>query len=347
MIYTSLKLIVRLYLPLFFKEIHVQGRNKIPNNQPVIFAVNHQNTFMDATLVAMLTNRKVFFLVRSDVFKGKLIKWILHLLHLIPIYRAQDKTPNLAKSNKKTFATCIDHLKNNQSILIFPEGKSKARHGLSKLKKGVARLGLQAEKEHDFQLGLQVIPVSINYQFHFKGNSNVWIKYCDPIKVSEYQSNYEKSKGKATTGFTKDLKNSLSDNLLIFPKKEGDNESFFQKVIQRNITSTDDLISFHKSFLDQEKKAFDMPFNFFNRLLSLFAKGIFFPAIIFTFLLNKVINDKDFYLSIICFSLLIFCTLQLGFTFVVVWWYGGIIWALASVLFLFFSFIALIKTFFQ
>ncbi len=181
MFYSLIKYILRIYLPLFFKKIHIEGFANVPKDQPILFAVNHQNTILDAVLTGMSLKKNTSFLVRADFFKNRLFNWFFDKLHLIPISRGQDKRGNLITFNQQTFSKCVTCLAQKKPILIFPEGTSSATHKLSKFKKGVARLAFQAESAHDFKLDLQVIPVTINYENHFKGQTEVWIKYGKPI----------------------------------------------------------------------------------------------------------------------------------------------------------------------
>ena len=89
MVYKLIQYILRLYLPVFFKRLEFRGLDNIPQDKPVIFAVNHQNAFLDGILVALKQRRPIFFLTRSDVFKGKGLVKFFKIINLIPIFRAK------------------------------------------------------------------------------------------------------------------------------------------------------------------------------------------------------------------------------------------------------------------
>ena len=90
MIYGTLKLIASTGLKIFFRKISTQNIKSIPSKGPVIFVCNHPNLIIDAWLVGMTCNRRLYFLAKSTIFKGKTISWILSKLGLIPVYRKQD-----------------------------------------------------------------------------------------------------------------------------------------------------------------------------------------------------------------------------------------------------------------
>ncbi|MFT6715528.1 MAG: 1-acyl-sn-glycerol-3-phosphate acyltransferase [Saprospiraceae bacterium] len=349
MLYTIIKHILRMYFPLFFNKVHIEGIENVPKDQPVIFAVNHQNTLLDATLVAHLFKKNTYFLVRSDVFKGRFINWIFKTLYLIPISRGKDGTGNMAGFNKLTFSKCIEHLQQKKLILIFPEGESKASYQLLKLKKGVARLAFQAEMENDFELNLHVIPVTINYQNHFKGNSDVWIKYCDPILLNQYKNTYVKNPARTINFLVNEIEKTLSLNVLKFENHES-SKSFFDLVLQQSISSTTELVIFDGADLNQKAASSKTKKKWHSTLFHVAAissKIIFFPAILITVLLDKIIKDIDFKLSVISFSLLIFSLLQIFIITAIVVLKANILVSVLVPASLFAAFLLLIKTYFN
>jgi len=313
MLYSIIKHILRIYFPLFFSKVHIEGIKNIPKDKPVIFAVNHQNTLLDATLVAHLLKKNTYFLVRSDLFKGQFINWIFKVLYLIPISRGKDGNSDMAAFNKKIFSRCIQLLKQKKLVLIFPEGESKATYQLSKLKKGVARLAFQAEKESDFNLDLHIIPVTVNYQNHFKGNSDVWIKYCEPILLKDRQEEYDQNVARAANSLVNQIEKTLKINVLKFEDIET-SKSFFDVVLQQSITSTSELMLLNDDYSSQPSESSHnkkLTHGITFHLAAIFSKIVFFPAILFTLVLDKLIKDIDFKLSVISFSLLVFSLIQI------------------------------------
>ena len=59
MVYKLIQFILRIYLPVVFKRLEFRGLENVPQDKPVIFAVNHQNAFLDGILVALKLRRPV------------------------------------------------------------------------------------------------------------------------------------------------------------------------------------------------------------------------------------------------------------------------------------------------
>ena len=53
MVYKLIQFLLRVYLPVLFKRLEYRGLENVPQDKPVIFAVNHQNAFLDGILVAL------------------------------------------------------------------------------------------------------------------------------------------------------------------------------------------------------------------------------------------------------------------------------------------------------
>jgi 1-acyl-sn-glycerol-3-phosphate acyltransferase len=173
---------VRITLPLYYRKIHVTGVENFPKDKPVLLAVNHQNAFLDGVLVAYKLDKQLFFLARSDAFKGKLAAKILKSMNLVPIYRKQDGTG--VENNAEIFKWCYKTLEENKPVLIFPEGTCEPHKHMFPLKKGMARIALGAVESFP-NLDLQVVPVALNYEDHMAFRSKVWVDFGQPISVQK------------------------------------------------------------------------------------------------------------------------------------------------------------------
>lgn len=181
-IYTILHTLVRITLPLYYRKIHVTGIENFPKDKPVLLAVNHQNAFLDGVLVAYKLDKQLFFLARSDAFKGKLAAKILKAMNLVPIYRKQDGTG--VENNAEIFKWCYKTLEENKPVLIFPEGTCEPHKHMFPLKKGMARIALGAVESFP-NLDLQIVPVALNYEDHMAFRSKVWVDFGTPISVQQ------------------------------------------------------------------------------------------------------------------------------------------------------------------
>lgn len=327
MVYKLIQIILRIYLPIFFKRIEYRGLENLPKNKPVIFAVNHQNAFMDGILVAIKLRRPVFFLTRSDVFKGKWVVKIFKALNLVPIFRRQDGVGDITSRNKETFKYCIKELENKKPILIFPEGVSEPIHHLFDLKKGVARLAFEAESKNNFNLRLHVVPVAINYENHFVGGKKVFVNYLDPILVSEYKDLFRESPSRARKVFLDKVQNELQENMVHISGEYAKFKRKYWKGIIRQSRNDKEMIAAIKSIPIQgddfttngyrwwrDKYRYNKPRSVIARLfyflMCLPGFLFFLPTILITKLILSKVKDESFFLSVTSLSWLIFGLIQ-------------------------------------
>lgn len=189
MLYNIIKIIAITGLKTFFRKISTHNNSIIPKKGPIIFVCNHPNLIIDAWLVGMTCNRRLYFLAKSTIFRGKVLSWILSKLGLIPVYRKQDGNGDTTK-NKDTFIKAYRILEKKGSFLIFPEGISVAERKLNKIKTGAARIGFGAMVNNEWNLDVTIIPVGLSYENIIKFKSEVTIKYGLPIKIADYKNDY-------------------------------------------------------------------------------------------------------------------------------------------------------------
>lgn len=177
---------------LFFYKIEVRGLEKINPDKPIILAPNHQNALIDALLVAISIRQQPVFLARADIFEKDLVVKILRFLRMLPVYRIRDGFDTL-KKNEAIFEQCVDYLSNRNTLILFPEGNHGDKRHFRPLKKGLARIAFEAEKKHDFNLGLQVIPVGIDYHDYRKFRGKATIRIGDPIEMKSLEEMYNEN----------------------------------------------------------------------------------------------------------------------------------------------------------
>lgn len=215
-------------LHFYFRRIVFQHRRSIPDGEPVILIANHAASFLDAMLLAVLMNRPVHFFARSDIFRKPLANRMLRKFRMIPIYNVEHGKSDLVR-NEETFAEGEAVLNNRGLLLIFPEGISRVERIMLPLKKGTARVALQTESKRDFQLGLKVIPVGINYSRH-RFRSDVLISAGAPTLVSDYASMYLENPAKAITRLTRELEEKFSRT--IFFVRQPERTAFIDRLLE-------------------------------------------------------------------------------------------------------------------
>ena len=120
-----------------------------------------------------------------------------------------------AAQNEATFGRCYDYLGQGGTIMIFPEGTSVSERRLRPLKTGAARIALGAEARHDFKLGLQVVPVAINYFDPSPFRSDVLLNVAPPILVAHYADAYAQDPEAAADALTDAIRQALERRLVI------------------------------------------------------------------------------------------------------------------------------------
>ena len=171
---------------------------------PLLIASNHPNSFLDAVILSTLFKKPVHSLARGDAFAGKFVTKILFSFNMLPIYRMSEGAENLGL-NYSTFEACKKLFEENKIVLIFSEGGCVNEWHLRPLKKGTARLALDAWKNN---IPLKVLPLGINYSsFRFYGK-NVFLNFGNIILKEDLLT--INSDGKAITEFNEKLKNELS-----------------------------------------------------------------------------------------------------------------------------------------
>ncbi|HIO68451.1 MAG TPA: hypothetical protein EYN41_08965 [Flavobacteriales bacterium] len=190
MIYRFLKIVVGLAVKLYFRKITVKNLEFVPNDTPIIFAPNHPGAFMDPIVIASVLKQQLHFLARGESFSNSVSRWIFGNLNMIPIYRPSE-TPELMHKNKDVFKKACDLLEKKGAIIIFPEGSSKTERRIRKVKTGAVRIAMEAEAQHDYALGVKIIPIGLNYANLHRFKSDVFINIAEPISVSDYAKEYK------------------------------------------------------------------------------------------------------------------------------------------------------------
>ncbi|UYZ62362.1 lysophospholipid acyltransferase family protein [Hymenobacter weizhouensis] len=221
--YTVMKPLVQVALRVFFRKLEVRHRARLRVPGPLLLASNHPNTLMDPLVVAVQRRQPIAFLAKSTFFKNPISRAILESGNSIPIYRRQDMetgaealTPEqITAQNEAIFGRCYDYFDRQGTIMIFPEGSSVAERRLRPLKTGAARIALGAEARHDFQLGLHIVPLGINYFDPQRFRSDVFINVARPIRVADYADQYRQDPTAAADALTEEIRRRLEQRLVI------------------------------------------------------------------------------------------------------------------------------------
>jgi 1-acyl-sn-glycerol-3-phosphate acyltransferase len=184
MLYQVVRSLVRVSLHFYHKRIGWEGVENIPANKPILFAPTHSNSFLDALFIASAFNRSVYCLARGDAFKKPSLNKLLRHFRLLPIFRQSENDINAATKNVRTFDECQELFRQNQWVLIFPEGICKNQKEVLPLKRGVTTM---AQKAWAANIDVQIVPVSINYDSLSKWGKKCDIIFGEPLQNIDFQ----------------------------------------------------------------------------------------------------------------------------------------------------------------
>lgn len=110
--------------------LSVRGNENIPSEGGVIIASNHLS-YLDPPLVGAVLPRRATFMARKGLFNIPLLSWLMKL-YAVPVDRE--------KTLPSTIKEAVMRLKNNELIVLFPEGKRSETGILQEAKRGVGMI---------------------------------------------------------------------------------------------------------------------------------------------------------------------------------------------------------------
>ena len=207
-LYSLVKSVVKTGLYGYHKKIIISGLEHIPKDKPVMFLPNHQSALIDVLLIATDCNRKPYFLTRSDVFKGKLLKRMFSYFQMLPIYRMRDGRDTLS-NNDAIFNSCAEILNRGEALLLFPEANHSLKRSVRPLSKGFTRILFRTFEMYP-ELDVQLIPVGFNYKHAAHFPDEVALCYGKPISA---RSLYDESDLNASVITIKNVITTSLENL--------------------------------------------------------------------------------------------------------------------------------------
>lgn len=276
----------------YFRGVEFNGKENIPTNDtPFMYAVNHQNSFLDAIIVGAYSPVPTYFLTRSDVFVKPFL-WILDALKMMPIYRMRDGYDSMNK-NEAVFEKCKTILNNNKAILIFPEGNHGLGYYLRPLKKGLARIVLQAQDKVEKEI--KIIPVGLNYFDHLNSGHKLIVNYGEPIDVSTYLNSSQANEANKITSLTSRIQDEMRATLVVPSNsdKYDDDVTIFQRSNEHKRFS-ELKTDLEKSTVFKEERKYPL----LAKLGLLFGFPNFLPLWISHYLVKNKVSQIIFYSSI-------------------------------------------------
>jgi 1-acyl-sn-glycerol-3-phosphate acyltransferase len=162
---------------LLFTRVRCEGRMNMPMEGRVLVCSNHQSS-LDPPLIGMALDRRLNFLAKQSLFKIPLFKYLIRYLDAIPIDREGASLSGIKETLRR--------LKQDEAVLIFPEGTRSRDGKLNPLKTGFVAVARRSKAP--------LVPVAIDgaYQCWPPSRSFPWphpvaIVVGKPIVAEEFE----------------------------------------------------------------------------------------------------------------------------------------------------------------
>ena len=178
---------------LYFRKEHILGIEKVPmNGTPLVIVSNHQNCLNDPLSVAMnLTDRRMNFIARANVFKNPIAGKFLRKLGLLPAYRMSHEGYSAINKNRETFDAAGQALCDGETVMLFPEADHQDKRWLGNFKIGYLRIAFEAAEKFNFERDVMVLPSCNHYSNYFHARTDMLIRFGEPISLKPYYEKYK------------------------------------------------------------------------------------------------------------------------------------------------------------
>jgi 1-acyl-sn-glycerol-3-phosphate acyltransferase len=134
--YGACHVLCRLAATALFR-VRVVGRENVPTSGGGLVCANHQSYF-DPVLVGLAIDQRLNYLARDTLFRNPLFKWLIDFLDAIPIDREGGGLAGLKETLRR--------LKQDELVLIFPEGTRTRNGDLQPLKPGFCAIARRSQR---------------------------------------------------------------------------------------------------------------------------------------------------------------------------------------------------------
>lgn len=134
--------VVRLVAAIFL-DVHLVGRQNVPEKGPLIIASNHLS-WADVPLIPAYLKTRVVDMAKEETFQGKM-GWLVRFMGAFPVKRGE--------ADRQSLRTAEEQLKAGRVLGIFPEGTRSRIHRLGQAHAGLGMIALRTSAP--------VVPVAI------------------------------------------------------------------------------------------------------------------------------------------------------------------------------------------
>lgn len=201
---------------LYFRKEHVIGLENVPaNGTPVIIVANHQNCLNDPLCVCLkLTDRRMNFLARANVFMNPVFNKILRAMGLLPAYRMGHEGLSAVNRNFETFEDAGNSLRDGETVMLYPEAGHQDKRWLGTFKLGYLRIAFAAAEKMNFKQDIMILPSCNHYSNYFHARTDMVIKFGKPISLKPYYEKYREAPRETMVEINKMVREEIKDMML-------------------------------------------------------------------------------------------------------------------------------------
>jgi 1-acyl-sn-glycerol-3-phosphate acyltransferase len=135
---------MRVFAYVYFPRLKITGAERVPRDGGVIFVSNHLD-YLDPVILIGVIPRRAVFLAMQKLFDWPVIGNFARMIGALPV-RDEGSSLELAR-------TTLQHLRDGEAIVVFPEGELSAEHALQPASSGAAMLA--------YRSGCPIVPIAI------------------------------------------------------------------------------------------------------------------------------------------------------------------------------------------
>ncbi len=180
---------------LYFRKEHIIGLENVPaDGTPAVVVSNHQNCLNDPLCVClMLTDRRMNFLARANVFKNPIFNKALRAMGLLPAYRLSHEGYAAVAKNRTTLDAVGEALVNGETVMLYPEAGHQDKRWLGVFRVTYLKMAFDAAAKMDFEQDVMILPSCNHYSNYFHARTDMLIKFGEPISLKPYYEQYKLS----------------------------------------------------------------------------------------------------------------------------------------------------------